>query len=175
MVKDQLNFVIREAKRSDAGSIIAYLKRIAGESNFLTFGSVDELNLTVEKEERLLEELLTRNNAQYLIAECSGQIVGSLNFNGGSKQRTVHTGEFGISVLKEYWGHGIGRALIERMLKWSKENGIIRKINLRARSDNARAIHLYKSLGFVHEGVITRDLQIDRTFYDSVHMGLMID
>jgi len=169
------NILIREARRPDAADVIDFLQKIAGESDFLTFGSAGELHLTIEKEEAIFEDYAKRENALYLVAEYGGQIAGTLNFAGGTKKRTAHTGEFGISVRKDYWSKGIGKALIARMIEWSEETKIIRKINLRVRSDNARAIHLYQSFGFEKEGVITRDFLIDGVFYDSIHMGLFID
>lgn len=167
--------IIRKARKTDAAAMINFLHQIAGESDYLTFGSADELHLTVEKEEKLFEDYFNRDNGLNLIAEYDGQIAGNLNFSGGTKKRTAHTGEFGISVRKDFWGMGIGKALIARLIEWSKESGVIRKINLRVRSDNARAIHLYKSFGFKEEGVITRDFLIDDVFYDSIQMGLFID
>ncbi|MDN3956046.1 GNAT family N-acetyltransferase [Sporolactobacillus laevolacticus] len=167
--------IIRKARKTDAAAMINFLHQIAGESDYLTFGSADELHLTVEKEEKLFEDYFNRDNGLNLIAEYDGQIAGNLNFSGGTKKRTAHTGEFGISVRKDFWGLGIGKALIARLIEWSKESGVIRKINLRVRSDNARAIHLYKSFGFKEEGVITRDFLIDDVFYDSIQMGLFIN
>ena len=78
-------------------------------------------------------------------------------------------------MLKEYWGNGIGEELIRFMIDWSKSSGVIRKINLRTRSDNTRGINLYKKAGFVEEGIITRDMQINGKFYDSLSMGMFID
>lgn len=98
-----------------------------------------------------------------------------LNFSSGSRPRIVHTGEFGVSVLKEYWGNGIGTELISYLINWSKKSGLIRKINLIVRDDNFSAIHVYKKLGFNEEGVITRNLQINGRFYDALFMGYSID
>ena len=42
------------------------------------------------------------------MAQVGGRIVGTLNFSGGARPRTAHIGEIGVSVLKEYWGKGIG-------------------------------------------------------------------
>ncbi|GGL60927.1 GNAT family N-acetyltransferase [Sporolactobacillus putidus] len=123
----------------------------------------------------MIESVLSRENALFLIAESGGQIVGNLDFSGGSKSRTAHTGEFGISVLKDYWGEGIGKALVAELINWAHKNDVIRKINLRVRTDNARAIRLYKSFGFEEEGTIRRDFLIDGVFYDSLQMGLPID
>jgi len=98
-----------------------------------------------------------------------------LNYSGGRRSRIEHTGEFGVTVKKDYWGLGIGRLIIESMIDWAKGTGIIRKINLRVRSDNERGIKLYASLGFKQEGLITRDMCVDGEFYDSVAMGLELD
>lgn len=111
----------------------------------------------------------------FIVAEIEGKIVGNLSFSGGPRQRIAHAGELGVCVLKEYWGQGIGTKLIEYLIDWCKESGIIRKINLRVRSDNYSAIHIYKKLGFNEEGLITRDFFINERFYDSISMGFIID
>lgn len=140
----------------------------------MTFGQ-GEFDKTVEQEESFIHNISKRDNALFIIAEIEGQIVGSLNFSGGARPRTAHTGEFGVSILKEYWGQGIGTELIKCLVEWCKQLGVIRKINLRVRSDNYSAIHVYKKLGFTEQGVITRDFLINNKFYDSISMGLIID
>ena len=167
-------FIIRKAVRSDAKELIEYLNIIGGESDFLTFGA-GQFKKTVEQEEEFIADSLTKANALFIIAEINGKIVGNLNFSGGAKERTAHTGEFGISVLKEYWGNGIGEKLLKYLITWSKASGIIRKINLKVRTDNTKAISLYKKLGFSEEGLIKRDFLIDGKFYDCLSMGLSID
>ena len=166
--------VIREAKKDDAKALIEYVNTISGESDFMTFGP-GEFGMSIEQEESFLDNVAGQKNAIYLIAVAGGRIIGSLNFSGGARPRIAHTGEFGVSVLKEYWGNGIGTELIKYLIKWSKESGVIRKINLRVRTDNASAIRLYKKLGFVEEGVKTREFLINSRFYDSMLMGLAID
>lgn len=80
-----------------------------------------------------------------------------------------------MSVRKGHWGKGIGAQLISYLLQWCKESGVIRKVNLRVRTDNLRAIHLYKKMGFREEGIITREFQVDGVFYDSLTMGYAVD
>lgn len=168
------NIVIRKAAKEDAKALLDYLDIIGGESDFLTFGE-GQFGGSVWQEEEFISSALSRENSLFIIAEINGKVIGNLNFTGGSRQRTFHTGEFGVSVLKEYWGRGIGQQLIKYMINWSKQSGIIRKINLRVRTDNKRGISLYKKLGFLEEGIIKRDFLIDGKFYDSLHMGLSID
>jgi len=165
---------IRKAVSSDAAALIGYLETIGGESDFLTFGQ-GEFGRSIEEEEKFIENALSKKNALFLIAEADGKVVGNLNFSGGCRERNTHAGEFGVSVLKEYWGRGIGEKLIRNLLDWSRSSGIIRKINLRVRTDNTRGIRLYRKLGFEEEGKVRRDFQIDGVFYDSLLMGTMID
>lgn len=165
---------IRKANKSDAKAILKYIDTISRESDFLTFGQ-GEFDKTIEQEECFIDNISKQNNALFIIAEIKGKIVGNLNFSGGARPRIVHTGEFGVSVLKDYWGQGIGSELIKCLIEWCKQSRIIRKINLRVRSDNYSAIHIYKKLRFNEEGVITRDFFIQNRFYDSIFMGLIID
>lgn len=165
---------IREATALDAKEMLAYIHTISGESDFLTFGE-GEFNMSVEQEEAFLNQFLKQDNALFIIAELDGKIVGNLSFAGGAMSRIAHTGELGVSVLKQYWGRGIGTALMDYLISWCKETGIIRKVNLKVRSDNHMAIYIYKKLGFQEEGLITREFYVDGRFYDSVVMGLGID
>lgn len=166
--------IIRRAVKPDAKSLIEYLNLIGGESDFLTFGA-GEYPKTIEQIEEFIENASKKDNALFIIAEINGKIIGNLNFSAGLSPRITHVGEFGVSVLKKYWGNGIGEELIKYLIEWSKKSGIIRKINLRVRTDNTPGINLYKKLGFSQEGILTRDFFINDKFYDSMSMGLMID
>lgn len=165
---------IRKAVKEDAAALLEYMYKIGGESDYLTFGE-GELNISLDSEETIIEDNLNSDNQLFLVAVIDGKIVGNLHFHSGSRPRIKHSGEFGISVLKEYWGHGIGTELLKYMLDWAKSSKIIRKVNLRLRSDNERAFHLYSKLGFKIEGLITRDFFIDGAYFDSIAMGLLID
>ena len=165
---------IRTAIKEDALNLIYYISKIGGESNFLTFGE-NEFDITVEKEEAIIESHMGVDNKLFIIAEIENKIVGSLNYSGGSRPRTKHTGEFGVSVGKEYWGLGIGKELIKYMIDWAIESNVVKKINLRVREDNKIAIDLYTKLGFKKEGIITRDFYIDGEYYNSISMGLELE
>jgi RimJ/RimL family protein N-acetyltransferase len=168
------NVTIRKAEISDAAALIEYLNIIGGESDFLTFGP-GEFGRSVEAEAEFIANALNKKNALFIIAVTSGKVIGNLNFSGGPRERTAHSGEFGVSVLKDYWGKGVGEELIRYLISWSRSSGVIRKINLRVRTDNPKAISLYKKLGFSEEGTIRRDFYINGEFRDSLLMGLLID
>jgi RimJ/RimL family protein N-acetyltransferase len=168
------HLVLRRAVPDDAANIIAFLNQAAGESDNLMFGS-GEFSVPVEQEKELIEQMLQSKGELFLVAEIAGQIVGTLTFLCGKRERNRHAGEFGMTVLKRYWGNGIGKSMLRYLIQWAKDGGQIRKINLRVRSDNERAIRLYKGQGFVVEGLLRREFCINGIFYDAYAMGLMID
>ncbi len=64
--------------------------------------------------------------------------------------------EFGLGVADAWQGQGIGKALIDGVLDYGRARGLLR-VYLIAVKDNARAIGLYSSRGFVQYGEMTGD------------------
>lgn len=54
-------------------------------------------------------------------------------------------------MLKEYWGLGIGRAMMEACIKCAKEAGYT-QLELSVVAENARAVALYQNVGFTEYG-----------------------
>jgi RimJ/RimL family protein N-acetyltransferase len=173
ILRSGTRLTLREARRSDAAALLEYLEAVSAETDYLTFGP-GEFNLSVEEEETYLEKCQKANNSLYLLAEVEGRLVGALSFEGGSRVRTRHTGEFGISVRKEYWGQGVASALLDVLTEWAVERKIIRKLNLRVRTDNRRAIRLYERKGYVTEGTIRKELCVNGECYDLLWMGMLV-
>ena len=57
----------------------------------------------------------------------------------------------GISVLKEFWGLGLGKALMNACIQSAKKAGY-KQLELNVVAENERAVALYKSFGFVEFG-----------------------
>lgn len=165
---------IKEAGKGDAPELVIYLQMIGAQSDFLTFGP-GELEVSVSEEEVFLEESRITKNRIMLLALVGDKVIGCLNFTGGIRARIQHTGEFGVSVLKNYWDQGIGTVLVQELIQWAKDSNKVRKLNLRVRSDNDRAIRVYEKIGFIQEGLITREFFISGQFFDCIYMGLTID
>ena len=173
-LRDGRRVRIRRAEPDDAAAILAYLTRVGAESVNLTFGA-EGPGLSLEEEREHLTRVAASDNSLAIVALAGEEIVGSLTFDGGRRQRLRHVGEFGISVLQAYSGVGLGKALIEYMLGWAERGGVVRKINLKVRVDNQPAIRLYERMGWVHEGRTTRDTLIDGRFNDCLMMGREVD
>jgi RimJ/RimL family protein N-acetyltransferase len=165
---------IRRAVPDDAGPVLEYLRGVGGETPNLTFGA-EGPGLKESEERDYLARVAESDNSLAILALVGDTIVGGLTFDGGHRPRLRHAGEFGISVAQAYAGLGIGRAMIEYMLEWAERSGVVRKINLKVRVDNAGAIRLYERMGWVHEGRTTRDTLIDGQFNDCLLMGRAVD
>ena len=59
--------------------------------------------------------------------------------------------EFGVSVAREYWGLGIGRALMNACIDCARQAGYT-QLELDVVADNARAMALYTQAGFTEYG-----------------------
>lgn len=139
--------IIRKAKPSDAEKILAYCKQIGGETDQLTFGP-EGISMTVEEERRYLDNIQNSDRQLYLVAECDDQIVGTCQYRGFSKARLAHRGEIALSVRRALWGRQIGTRFMSALLDFARNTAQAEIISLEVRSDNTRAIGLYRKFGF---------------------------
>jgi len=68
--------------------------------------------------------------------------------------KTEVIGYLGMGILPEYRGKGIGSNALEQVINLSKKYGY-EKIELDVLRSNSRAVHVYKSLGFVEINIVT--------------------
>lgn len=69
----------------------------------------------------------------------------------GMKYKVRHRAEFGISVVKKYWGLGIGKALLTSCIECAKTAGYS-QLELKVVAENERAVSMYERAGFVEYG-----------------------
>lgn len=156
-------FDIREAVPEDAEKLIAFLAKVGGETDYLSFGK-EGLPISLEAEEKFIQRMKEEEHSVLYLAWKNGEIVGDASLSGFSR-RMSHRAEFGISVAKSEWGLGIGSALLHKCIAYAKEH-TIELINLEVRSDNIRAIHVYEKYGFRKIGTSPAHYKMDGTYYD---------
>ena len=77
----------------------------------------------------------------------SGIPVGAVGIKHIDKDKA--TGEYwGYIGEKQYWGKGIGKEMIRKILELAYSSLKLRKIYLKVLNDNFRAISLYDKIGF---------------------------
>jgi RimJ/RimL family protein N-acetyltransferase len=170
---DGRKLVIGHVEVDDAAELVAYVNRISGESDFLTFGS-GEFGMSVEDETKFIQALDGGRFNFMLKGVIEGEIVSASTLMRQKRPRVRHTGEFGISVAKSHWGLGIGKNMCLTMLAVARRVGVT-KVNLKVREDNHRAIRLYESVGFRREGLTQRALRLDDRYFAELDMGACLD
>jgi RimJ/RimL family protein N-acetyltransferase len=170
-LRDGRRLTLREAEVDDASAVLNHLAAVAIETDYLTFGK-RELEITLEEEEDYIDSYLESPCELMLLAFIDARLVGVLTFVGSPRPRLRHTGELGISVRKADWGQGVGGAMIDALIAWARATRVITKLNIRVRTDNDRALGLFRSRGFAIEGTISRELCIGGEYFSQHTLGL---
>lgn len=165
-----VRYAIRPAVTIDAKNLSEVRLQIDGETQNLDREKGEAYIDTAGFEKLIKMDTENRNNL-FLVAVMNDKIIGFSRCEGNYLRRTSHKVEFGVCVLKDYWGFGIGTNLLKESIAWADSNGI-HKITLHVLETNDKAITLYKKYGFKTEGLLINDKVLaDGQFYNTVVMG----
>lgn len=142
---------LRNGDASDGYAVYANFNATHSETDYLL--SYPDENSYDPKQERLfLDEKAKSPNEIEIIALVDGKVAGTAGIEAiGAKYKVKHRAEFGISILKEYWGLGLGRAMAIACIQCARDAGYV-QLELNVVADNKRALSLYQSLGFEEFG-----------------------
>ncbi|HWT75438.1 MAG TPA: GNAT family N-acetyltransferase [Mobilitalea sp.] len=167
---NNLTWILRCPTEHDAAELSALRVTIDGETEFLDREEGEDF-IGPEGFIRIIAEDLLSDASLFLIAETEGKIIGYSRCVGNKLNRFKHKAEFGICISKEYWGHGIGKVLLETIINWA-DNKEIEKLTLTVVQTNTKAISLYKKYGFTQEGLLVKDrIHKDGNYYNTMIMG----
>lgn len=146
-----VELLVRNAVASDARALRDIMQRTHAETDYL-LSYPDEQSVDEEQEARSLAETECSNNEVELVAVVDGKIVGSAGVSAvRSRRKVAHRARFGISILKEHWGMGIGRMLTDASIDCARQAGYT-QLELEVVADNERAVSLYRRAGFEEYG-----------------------
>ena len=168
-----MDFIIEKAKASDAKAILDFTRKCGSETDNLSFGS-EGIPITVEEETAFLEAAENSDKSIFLVARKDNEIIGTANYSVFPKKRMSHRGEFGISVVKDFWNCGVGSELLKHILDFAKNIAKSEIVSLEVRSDNLAAIHLYEKFGFEKIGTFKGFFKIEDKFVDYDIMELFL-
>ena len=169
-LKDGRTCILRPNGPEYAEEMIAYMEKTAGETEFL-LRYPDEVSYTVEKERELLENILEDPYHIMMVAVVDGKPAGNGSVSGiGTKRKIRHRCSLAIALYEEYWGLGIGSAMIDYLSELAAGIGWT-QLDLEVVAENERAQALYKKCGFVESGRRHNALLFDDgTYYDEILM-----
>ena len=151
LLKNGKEALIRNGDESDGPAVYEVFNLTHAETDYL-LSYPDENSFDPEQEAQFLKEKTESPNEAELIAIVDGKVAGTAGIEAvGKKYKVKHRAEFGISVLKAYWGLGLGKALTEACIQCAKEAGYD-QMELNVVAENDRALSLYRGLGFEEFG-----------------------
>ena len=167
-----MEIIYREASVTDAAELLSHIKRVGGETDNLSFDA-DSFNISPEREAKFIKRFLEDKKDTMLVALSDGQIVGNAVLEHERIPRFSHRATLSVTVLRDFWGRGIGTALLKMIAEHAKSVGTS-VISLEVRRDNERAIALYKKCGYTDIGIYERFFKIRGEYHDALLMQLCL-
>lgn len=110
------------------------------------------------------------SNVHEFVAELNGEVLGYAGLMQLAGRRS-HAGLLYIAVDTEHHGHGIGTALLTRILDLADNWLMLERVELGVLASNPRAQALYERHGFVVEGRKRGAIRSLGNYVDEVVMG----
>lgn len=138
-----LTYTIRSATEADAEQLSEIRVQIDGETENMDReageGFIDKIGF-----QKIVKTDIEEMKNLFLVAEVHNRIVGFSRCEGSNLKRLSHKVEFGVCILREFWGYGMGKSLLQQSIQWADENEV-KKISLQVLETNEKAIQLYKN------------------------------
>jgi mycothiol synthase len=128
--------IFRKAKNSDAYEI--------ARQNAIYFGDPVPDETNISEDDILLPEVEEKRGMTIYLAEKDNKIIGKVHLESSTETGAI----YGLGVLPEYRGKGYGRAILLQAVRKLKEEHN-KRIMLQVATENATALSLYQSCGFV--------------------------
>lgn len=153
-LKDGRAVTVKACEPDLATLFVAFTQQVAKETPYTRYstGVKSEAQATAEQWQIDLSRPDHLHLGAYL-GEKSTKQIGYLRFRQPYPDHWgfKHVADFGIMLLSEAWGQGLGRLMMNTMEEYAKSIGIHR-IEARIRDGNLRGSSFFESLGYKVEG-----------------------
>jgi len=167
VLKNGRELILRNGTAEDGKALLDNFNQCHAETdNLLTYP--DENSFTAEAEAEFLDNKEKSEKEIEILAFVDGVIAGCAGFEAvGSKFKLQHRCDYGISILKEFWGMGIGSYLTEACIECSKAAGY-EIMELTAVAENESGLNLYRKFGFEEFGRFPKGFKSRFSGYQTV-------
>ncbi|MCW1296256.1 MAG: GNAT family N-acetyltransferase [Candidatus Parvarchaeota archaeon] len=165
--KDGRKVVLRKPKMSDVKGLLNFINSLVREDAPILCNR----RMTFKEERKWLKGVIEDINKKrkiYLVAEIDGKIIGAVEIRKG-RFREKHTGELGVSVIREYRNLGIGKEMIRAIIKLAKKDRDLKLLYLTVYANNKVAQHVYEKIGFKRVAVLK-----NRIFYKGKYINQIV-
>src|SRR3954464_7629220 len=125
----------------------------------------------IEQTRAFVLDNVKRGYPQFVVLS-AGDVVGWCDVTPLDRPSLAHRGVFGVGLLPQFRGQGIGTKLTKKALAAARAFGLHR-VELTVREHNTGAIELYKKAGFEIEGVQRDAVLVDGVYENVVCMAVV--
>jgi len=174
-LRDGRAVVLRHCRAEDALAIGPFRAQIARETTY-TLQYVGLEPAPIEAMAKRLADAEASPHALNIGSFDTSRLVGHLLFWRLRAEHLwiAHIAQFAMMILRDYWGQGLGRHMLEVMEAHALAIGVTR-IEATVDARNVRGIELYRRFGFGIEGVRCGSALIDEAYRDEYYIGKTYD
>ena len=166
-----MSIVIRPARPEDAAALAALGVAVGREEGGWLLTTDGWRSIADER--RYLRALKRFPDAAVYVADDDGDVVGRLSLARDPHPASRHVADLGLMVAATHRRRGLGTALLEQAVRWSREVGV-RKLELHVFPWNEPAIRLYETFGFEREGVRKGHYLREGEYVDAILMAYRV-
>jgi RimJ/RimL family protein N-acetyltransferase len=155
-------FEVRPARPGDARAMAEIFAAVAAERDGIA------TEPPVDVDERAVQ--FGRSIAGSIVADAGGRVVGMIHVEASRHG----FGEFGMLVVRDWRGRGVGSALVRAAIGWARGHGL-HKLCLEVFPHNTAGIAMYRKCGFAEEGRRVKQYRrANGELWDAIVMGLLL-
>ena len=164
--------ILRSGEPGDAEAVLAnFLLTHAQTDNLPTYP--EECTMTAASEAAFLQSKAESEREVEILALVDGKVVGTAGIEAiGNSVKVRHRADFGISIARDFWGLGIGTALMNACIDCARKAGFT-QLELQVVEENKQGISLYEKVGFTEYGVNPRGFRTKDGHFQAVKLMLL--
>lgn len=167
------NILVRYPEISDIKVMCDYINTLSKEKTYITWQG-EEIKL--KDEEKYLKsqlEKFKKSQSVQLLLFVDNKLSGISSVDMKERIQS-HVGTFGITIIKEHRGKGLGKLLTKLVFDEVKKLKSLKIITLEVFAENEKAIKMYEKFGFKEYGKLPLGNQYKGKLIDDILMSKFI-
>jgi len=173
---DGKKVTLRVLRWEDLDALLQFINNLVdekqGNKKSTLYTGLDR-KVTREQETEWLAQTLVAIEGEDVInvvADIGGKIIANGDVTRGGYKDTHHHGHLGLTMISKYRGQGIGRRMIETLVRESRKAGL-RTLDTEFLAENETARLAYEKAGFKQAGIIPHKVFRNGRYFDGLVMA----
>ncbi len=173
---DGKKVTLRVLRWEDLDALLQFINNLVDEkrgNKKSTLYTGFDRKVTREQETEWLAQTLVAIEGEDVInvvADIGEKIIANGDVTRGGYKDTHHHGHLGLTMISKYRGQGIGRRMIETLVRESRKAGL-RTLDTEFLAENETARRAYEKAGFKQAGIIPHKVFRNGEYFDGLVMA----